>query len=717
MVHKIKILKFIILFVLMLGMVIFSLTAKGKVETNLIKTILPSSIINSTNIVPMADKSSSIIKVVIEADNVENLDNTKSEFLSSIDKNVFDVTNPDVSKLLDKYLSNPSNFLSDNNRQLLKAKKFDEIYTKSLENLYNPTGIQLTPIDQDPYLLLDDFILSHKKVSEGNSYFDGKYYDFLNIKLKDKQGLSPDLSNKKIAEIVNLQKKFSNKNSQIYLAGTPIHSYYTSRKSMVSINIICLLSTLLIIFLTYFYFKSVKMLIPIALSIIFGMLSGFCVSRLWFDNFQIVTMVFSTTLIGIGIDYSYHYCFAKNKDKQFVKNLSMSLITTIIPFILLYLTNIELLKQISVYTVFSLCAIYLFILVFYPCFELKKPQKSLNFQPKVYKIAFLILVIAGLVGLYKVHFNNSLTALYTPSKSLLKSEKLYNKVAGNTSDNSQFITVTGESIEEVLKNEEHVTDELYKNNIEYVSLSKFVPSKVRQKENFDLVKDLYRKNLDAYPDILSNSQKSKLKNQTFRFVDFDLGEYPYLSEFLLPNKTSFVVAYTDKDLRFLPKNIQIVNIKQDVEKYMKSYSKTLLKIFPIVIILLTLIFIGIYKFKKGIKLLLPPLFGTFMSLGLTCLFGIELNLFSVIALFMILGFTIDYSIFRANSEKQTEDAIFVSCLTTSVSFLLLSFSGFKLLSSISLVLFWGILTSYISGYILFLSKQDKSMVQSTYEEI
>ena len=83
---------------------------------------------------------------------------------------------------------------------------------------------------------------------------------------------------------------------------------------------------------------------------------------------------------------------------------------------------------------------------------------------------------------------------------------------------------------------------------------------------------------------------------------------------------------------------------------------------------------------------------------------------------MILGFTIDYSIFRAQNDKQTEDAVFASSLTTSFSFLLLSFCGFKLLSSISLILFWGTASAYITGYLLFLNKQSNSMVQLTHEK-
>ena len=132
----------------------------------------------------------------------------------------------------------------------------------------------------------------------------------------------------------------------------------------------------------------------------------------------------------------------------------------------------------------------------------------------------------------------------------------------------------------------------------------------------------------------------------------------------------------------------------------------LIKIFPVIILVLIGILTLIYGFKKSVKIIIPPFIGITGAIGMTCLINSEINLFGLIACFLVLGFTIDYSIFRTNPEKQTEDAIFVSSLTTMFSFLLLSLCGFKLLSSIATVLFFGILISYIAGFLLFLNQKN-----------
>ena len=234
-----------------------------------------------------------------------------------------------------------------------------------------------------------------------------------------------------------------------------------------------------------------------------------------------------------------------------------------------------------------------------------------------------------------------------------------------------------------------------------MALSKIMPSQAKQKENFDLVKELYNNNLDNYSDILSLKQIQSLKSSKFTPVTFDIGDYQYLQDFMLNSKTSMIFVFTNKKLSISAPNADVINFQSDIEKYMKKYRRMLLLLFPIVILILTALLTGLYDFKKSIKILSPSIVGIIISLLMTALICGEINLFSIITIFLVLGFTMDYSIFRTEGENQTESAIFVSCLTTSFSFLLLGCCGFKLLSSMALVLFFGITVSYITGYFLF----------------
>jgi predicted exporter len=412
-------------------------------------------------------------------------------------------------------------------------------------------------------------------------------------------------------------------------------------------------------------------------------------------------MVFSTTLIGIGIDYSYHYFFAEEHNKKFIKNLTCSLITSIIPFVLLYLTEIELLEQISVFTVFGLIAIYLVVLLVYPCFILDGPKINITPKLKIYKALLLVLVLAGLSGYSFFHFNDSLSSMYTPDKKLRKAEYLYGDVSGVINIKTKLISVEGKNLDDIIQKEEKITEDLYKKDIPYIALSSFIPSAQRQKENFNLVKELYETNLNKYSDILSKSQIKELKNLTFTPVVFDIKDYNFLSEYSLDDTSSDIIAVTDKDIEVKGDGISIINFKKDVEQYIKSYRNILLKTIPCVILALFILLSIFCGYKNAVKVLIPSVTGIICSVGITCLITGEMNLFGLISAFMVLGFTMDYSIFRLNKEIHTENAILVSGITTMFSFLLLSFCGFKLLSSISLILFFGILVSYLTGYFVF----------------
>lgn len=694
--------RLVILFIFFIIFGFLTLTLKGNVETNLLKILLPKKIINSTVIVSLADKTSSNIKVVFEETRVNDSKGTnakiKEEFIKNLDKDYFKVIQYDTKGLISQYLKAPSNFLSPAVREQLKSKKYDEVFEKSFSSLLEPAGIQLSPLDTDPYLFLDDFLLSNRHMVFGVSEFDNKIYDFITIKIKDENGLSPDLANKKIFELIKLQKELSGNGNKIYLAGNPIHSYYTSTKSIININLICILSTLLIIFLTYYYFRTLKLLIPIALAITGGMLCGYVMTKLCFADFQIVTMMFSATLIGVGIDYSYHYFFAENINKNFIKNLLFSLISTIIPFMLLFFTGIELLKQISVFTTIGLTAICLIVIFIYPVFKRYKPQKTIkNISHKYIKNMLIGLGILSLLGFLRFEFNDSLSAFYSPSKKLIKAENLYNKVSGNDFKDNQYIVVKGNNLNDIIEKEEQIISKFDKKIFEYTSISSFIPSVKRQKENFDLVQELYKNNLNKYSDILSPMQILKLKHQKFIALEPKDLYAELFDNYMLDDKTSVIIVYGDK--KFDRDNV--VNIQSDIKSYLIKYRITLLKFFIPVFVLLGLILSASYGLKRGIKMLVPSLCGIFGAIGLTLLIMGELNMFSIIALYMVLGFTIDYAVFRTEGQKQTEDAILLSCTTTASAFFLLSLSGFKLLSSISLILFFGILISYLAGLILY----------------
>ena len=113
-----------------------------------------------------------------------------------------------------------------------------------------------------------------------------------------------------------------------------------------------------------------------------GIFAGYCVSGLVFGSLHILTFVFSTTLIGICIDYSLHY-FVEKGYKTILKSMVTSLLTTCMAFMVLLFSGVELLKQIATYTITGLVTVMSFVLLFYPLLKeniFNNYQKDLSIE-------------------------------------------------------------------------------------------------------------------------------------------------------------------------------------------------------------------------------------------------------------------------------------------------------------------------------------------------
>lgn len=633
-------------------------------EVNLERAFLDKN----SNLVKLTNLSSNYLTVIFEAENKEDLDEIQTGFKKE---------NLNYREITDIYKNYPENFLSDEIKNLIIEKNYKKLDEIALNQLYSPFSLILAPINFDPYLLSTNYLLS-KNLDETIKEKNGKFYSKENFKIKDK---------KQIENFLKLQKE--NEKGKIYLAGAPIHSYLTSEKSSFEINLICIISTIALILLFKFYFKNIKILIPVILSILFGFLFGFSISTLIFKKLHILTFVFSTTLIGISLDYSLH-SFLVGDEKNFIKNLTVSMLTTVFAFLILLFSNMEILKQIAVFTSFGLIGVYLFVVVFlYGKLNLT-PKKTFEIENKKVKVVLSIFVLLVLIlGGIKIKFNDDIKNLYKPTKKLELAEKINSKVFNSKQPN--FILVEGKNLDEILQKEEKLN---IKNSI---SISNFIQSTKKQKENQKLVQNLYKNNLDSYATFLSKSEIQKLKNKEFKI--YDVENFPLKKDFMLDNSTSFIM--TSEKIN------GSINPTVEITKKMTELRKEILFLTPVLYLALFLFLTVSFGIKKGVKIIAPPLIGVLFSICFLGLFNVEINLFHILSLILITGFSLDYSIFRANSGDGSKCAVFVSFLSTAFSFLLLSTTSFKLISSIGLTLFLGVTVSYLLSLFMVKSNNEK----------
>lgn len=686
-----------VLFFLIAG--VFVIIHPAKTETNILNAVFSNDSGDKT-IVKLSGRYSSKINIIAESDDADKSSQAIEKFYEMTNKSVFKQKELNVNKMLDNYKKYQYNLLSSKNIKRLENNYYEAVTAESLENLYNPLGIMLLPLDDDPFMLFTDYI---KSLSSGTGdyssiNYNDKYYSIITIEINPDLALSPTKINGEIKKLTQQQNKLSVDGVKIYLTGTPIHSYYASSRSMLEINLICILSVIFLLGLFKYYFSDLRLLIPTLTSIGLGMLLGYIVCTLIFPSIHVLTFVFSTTLIGICIDYSLHYFIEKDLSKIF-KSLTVSMLTTVSAFAVLLFSGVELLKQIAVFTMTGLFSVYLMVVLFYPLLKIDTKQRTIGFSlsEKTKKILLYSVAAVAFCGLFFIQFNDDIKDMYVPSKKLAGAEKLYKEVTDNNSKIT-FAIVRGNNLQDILEKEEALIKEVNFTKIQ--ALSKYLPSHKQQAKNRELRKNLYNHSLKNYATFLSSEQVNKLLKEEYPADYLDMDKNSIFSEFLIDKNTSLVMLYDIKDPQVIIDNgYEYIDVQQSISDRIKNCRiNCLVMLLPVFVILFILLSV-IYKPKNTLKILTPSILATTFSIGVLSIFNVEINLFHVLAIFLIIGFGLDYSVFKAGGIKGSKDAVLLSCLTTVFSFLLLALTNFKLISSLGLILSIGLSVSYLTSLI------------------
>lgn len=728
---------FRILFVLILVTLgVLVLFKPAHTETNILKAIFSSK--SDNLLVDLSSRFSAKINIIVESNDFEKAEEVSKTIYAKIDKTKMKSSDANITEIIEEYEKYHNNLLSNQTRKYLINKQYDKVEENAYEALYNPVIPPVGSIEDDPFLLLTDFVMNLNENSQAPSSFtpiqqNDKFYSLVMLDVDKELALSPTVLNKEVKKLVDIQKEFSKNGTKVYLTGAPIHSYFASSHSIFEINLICILSTLFVIGLVFWYFGSLSPLIPIGLSIGLGIYAGYCMTALVFRNIHILTFVFSTTLIGVCVDYSLHYFVALKEGKtgtevikDIFKSLTVSLITTVSAFLILLFADFTLLRQISIFTITGLVTVYGIVVLWYPLWLNRRVGKT-QCPHKTDKDAFVgqaipdnnsnekdhaslhlgifaskprltaqllscLIAILLIIGLFHTHFDDNIKNMYTPPKTLLNAEKLFTEIAGTSADTSIFV-VKGNNLEELLQKEEEIADKL--NGIEYQALSKYVPSEKRQKSNQILRKELYRTKLNDFAIFLPVQKRSQLISQNYgnNFLSVN-NDFEFMKKnFLIDKNTSIMVVsgYNGEKID----GVRIINFQKDISAQIKHCRRVCLGLLIPIFGLLYLLLAKIYDKKSGLKILLPSICAVILLFGFLGLFGCSINLFHLLAIFLIIGFGLDYSVFRFTNPEKAGDSVFLSCITTVFSFALLAFAGFKLISSLGTVLSLGLLSSYI----------------------
>jgi predicted exporter len=624
---------------------------------------------------------------------------------------------------------------------LITSKAVQEKMEENYKNLLSPAGAFVKDfIIADPLGMLPVFAKELKSLDLSNtleakngyiSSHDGKKI----LLICDYPQNSLDSAHaKKINAVFSAIKKELPADSNAFLMGAVRYTNENNEIILKDIRRILFVSSFCMLALFFVFLRTKKALLiylvpPAAMSaaavtvyFLFGGISG-------------ITVGFGSVLMGLSVDYSAYMYFAMKASgkkelfvniKKMFKPITVSAVTSIVAFSLLFFSSIPLFKQIAVFTVTGLAAALFLALFAAPfVFECEEnAEKSLGriktFLSPAAAAAVIALIFGSAAVSFKfINFNASLDSVNTVSKRFETDRAEFEKLTASAYNNNAFFFVFGNTVEETLKNNEVISSK----NENTLKLAKLYPSQKTSSANLDAWKKFWNsaKIESVKMEIDSFAKKKGLKPGIFApFYEFlKTGKSPHEREFSL-NDIYNPLIKNDNGFAFVnivPKDAVIaqaegittllISNESLQEKITSGITNDVIAIMCVLVICTFFVLIlWLKKVQFALAALLAPLCGVCVFLTAAAVFGVEVNLFGLFAAPLLIGLGIDYGVFiiyqqKGETELHPTKAVLVAAFSTIIGFGSLMIAGHKVLFIIGFMVFTGILTAItVSVFVL-----------------
>jgi predicted exporter len=619
--------------------------------------------------------------------------------------------------------------------------------TKVVQQIYNPfSGVTGSELENDPFLLFRDYISSQNGSSASFALYQGYLFtqyqgrQYLIIRAElagdpydtQLQGQLPYLS--ELEE--QIQTRFHVK---LLHTGTLFYAAYGTQSAKGEISTIGLGSLMGVVLLLLLVYRSALPLILALLSISCGLLIAFVVTVAVFGRVHLFSLVFGASLIGVSIDYAFHYLTERlaaqdswhpQRALQHIFNaITLGLLTSLIGYLGLLIAPFPGLQQLSLFSVVGLIGAYLTVVCWYP---LLAKSASKTAVPKLYLIGLwlklwqgtklrlllpVLLLLFSAIGLYHVHFDDDIRQLQTLPADLQAQEIRIKSITG-AGQNQLLLLVKGNNDELLLQRLEGIGKQFRQWQqqgilLNYQSISQYVPSLEKQQENFELVKELYRSQADNLAAKLNFSMPLDFE---FQFKPLQVSDYlaSAVSEPLgflwldkINNKSAAIVMLNQVNnkqlvLDYINKSDDLTYLDKadEVSTIFARYRIHITKLLIAAYLLIALLLIWRYRVRLAFLVISPPVIAACVGLAVTSVLGIPITIFNLLALLLVLGIGIDYTLFFAEQKNSVEAkntllAITLSAVTTVLSFGLLALSETQAIHGFGVTVLTGIITAWL----------------------
>lgn len=730
------ILAFIFVFLASLG---YSLSSLKNVQTDIFSLINFKDAKEAKVLKEVQDEMASNFLVLVNskelANDVQSLALKSSLFKSfeaTIDVNLNDIKS-DINR-------SKIALLSRGDLELLKSDK-NAFFKKRAEEIFNSFSFRLLNVNDDFFSLSSGFSAKNGNVSLNLADLmlevkDGKKSFFL-LKGELKKGASSE----GLIKFYNELEALKVGQNELFMHSSALYQAFSKQKNESESLYMSVVSLSLTAIFLMLAFRNLRIFYVIFIAV-FGFIVAFAGTLLCLNELNILTILISTSLIGLMFDYVLHW-LSKNEGeairassiKNMLKIFLLGLLITLSGYLAFTFSDLRLLKEVALFSAFALVAAFLASYFFMPLvFEGVKFYRSKIFDAFLTKFCDLSDVVARHLGVKFLAISLILLAIFLgfDLKNLSKSENVKdysNMPKSLLADSSYILSLTGNnqntmivtrSRGDILGDEKSLLDELKKRNLikDESSLSDMFLSKSEQDE----LKEAFKKALDdeqiyAIYEKFGFS-KDEVRSEILKVLsekELSVGEILALKsmkdfkKFVLDENAS--VAYVSgfvkgaaSDELLERHNAFSLNFASSLNESLTQAKELALKL-KIAALVVAFLLLWFY-FSALISALVMGviIFGVLLTLFIFAVFGINLSIFGVFGLILASAVGIDYMIFSLNeslSEKERIYGIFCAFITSFISFFTLSFSQTAALSvfglSVSLcVLIYGLCASVLA---------------------
>ena len=730
------ILAFIFVFLASLG---YSLASLKNVQTDIFSLINFKDAKEAKVLKEVQDEMASNFLVLVNskelAKNVQNLA-LKSSLFKSFEANI-DVNLNDIKSDINR---SKIALLGRADLELLKSDK-NAFFKKRAEEIFNSFSFRLLNVNDDFFSLSSGFSAKNGNVSLNLADLmlevkDGKKSFFL-LKGELKKGASSE----GLINFYNELNALKVGQNELFVHSSALYQAFSKQKNESESLYMSVVSLSLTAIFLMLAFRNLRIFYVIFIAA-FGFSVAFAGTLLCLNELNILTILISTSLIGLMFDYVLHW-LSKNEGeairassiKNMLKIFLLGLLITLSGYLAFTFSDLRLLKEVALFSAFALVAAFLASYFFMPLvFEGVKFYRSKIFDAFLTKFCDLSGAAARHLGVKFLAISLILLAIFLgfDLKNLSKSENVKdysNMPKSLLADSSYILSLTGNnqntmivtrSNGDILGDEKSLLDELKKRNLikDESSLSDMFLSKSEQSE----LKEAFKKALDDEQIYVIYEKfgfsKDEVRSEILKVLSekelsaneiLALKSMKDFKKFVLDENASvayasgFVKGATSDEV-LERHNAFSLNFASSLNESLTQAKELALKL-KIAALVIAFLLLWVY-FSALISALVMGviIFGVLITLFIFAVFGVNLSIFGVFGLILASAVGIDYMIFALNeslSEKERIYGIFCAFITSFISFFALSFSQTAALSvfglSVSLcVLIYGLCASVLA---------------------